>query len=116
MAWTDATLNLAANAIAGAGTWISAHTGDPGTTGANEVTGGSYARQQTTWGTASAGDRAGTQVSISIPGGTTVTYWGVWSASTAGTFCGGFQLSASETFGAAGSLNHTPTIDVDPPA
>lgn len=105
-------LNAAVNGIAGAGTYISAHTGDPSTGGSNEVAGGSYARQQTTWGSASSGVRAGSQVSIPIPAATTVKWWGIWSASTAGTFLGGFQLSADEVFGAAGTLNHTPTLTV----
>lgn len=114
MAFTDATLNAAVDAIAARGDWISAHTGDPSTTGANEVTGGGYARQQTTWGAAAGGDRAGSQVAISIPAATTVTHWGIWSAAAAGTFVGGFPLDAEEAFGSAGTLNHTPTLDVDP--
>lgn len=102
--------NAAVNGIAAAGTYISAHTADPSTTGTNEVSGGSYARQQTTWAAASAGSRAGSQVSVPIPAATSVTHWGIWSASTAGTFLGGFALGATETFGAAGTLNHTPTL------
>lgn len=108
--YTDATKNAAVNAIAGLGVYISAHTADPGTTGTSEVAGGSYARQATTWGAASAGVRAGSQISASIPAGTTITHWGIWSASTAGTFVGGFALSASEVFGSAGTWQHTPTI------
>ena len=110
MGYNSNGLNAAVNGVAGAGTYISAHTADPGTTGTSEVTGGSYARQQTTWGAASAGSRVGSQVSIPIPASTTVAYWGIWSAVSAGTFLGGFALSANEVFGAAGTLNHTPTI------
>jgi hypothetical protein len=113
MPFVTATLNIAVDAIAGAGAYISAHTGDPSTTGANEVAGGSYARQQTTWGTASGGERVGSQVSIPIPAGTTVTHWGIWSAASSGTFRGGFALGASEAFGSAGTLQHTPTLDVN---
>lgn len=101
------------DAIAADADRISAHTTDPGTTGTNEVVGGSYARQQTTWGAASSGDRIGSQVVIPIPAGTTVTYWGLWTAG--GTFRGGFALpGGGETFTNAGTLNHTPTLDVDP--
>lgn len=114
MAYSDAALNVMANALAGAATYISAHTADPGTTGTSEVSGGSYARQATTWGSASSGDRVGSQVTIPIPASTTVTHWGIWSAGSGGTFYGGFALSASETFGSAGNLLHTPTLDVDP--
>lgn len=110
MGYNSNGLNAAVNGVAGAGTYISAHTADPGTTGTSEVTGGSYARQQTTWGAASAGSRVGSQVSIPIPASTTVAYWGIWSAVSAGTFLGGFALAANEVFGAAGTLNHTPTI------
>lgn len=113
MAFTDASLNAAIDAVKALGTWISAHTGDPSTTGANEVAGGTYAREQTTWGAAAAGDTTGSQVSIDIPAGTTVTYWGFWSASSGGTFRGGFELDTPEGFGAAGVLNVTPTLDAD---
>ena len=104
--------NAAVDGIAAAGAYISAHTADPGSTGTSEVSGGSYARQQTTWGAASAGSRAGSQVSIPIPASTTVAYWGIWSAASGGTFLGGWALSASEVFGSAGTLQHTPTITV----
>jgi len=108
-------LNAAANGIAAAGAYISAHTADPGSTGTSEVAGGSpaYARKQTTWGTAANGERVGSQVAIDVPAGTSVTYWGIWSAATSGTFLGGFPLGATETFGAQGVLNHTPTIDAN---
>jgi hypothetical protein len=110
MGLSTAGLNAGVNGVAGAGAYISAHTGNPSTNGANEVSGGSYARQQTTWGSASNGSRVGSQVHIPVPSGTTVTYWGLWSASTSGTFLGAWQLSASESFGADGTLDHTPTL------
>lgn len=113
MPFTDSALNDAVNGVASAATWISAHTADPSTTGANEVAGGSYARQQTTWGSASSGDRVGSQVAIPIPAATSVTHWGLWSALSGGTFKGGFALGATEVFGSAGTLNHTPTLDAD---
>lgn len=112
MSYNSNGLNAAVNGIAAAGTYISAHTADPSTGGANEVAGGSYARQQTTWGSASSGVRVGSQVSVPIPAATSVTHWGIWSASTSGTFLGGFALGATEAFGAAGTLNHTPTLTV----
>lgn len=108
--YTDATKNAAVNAIAALGVYISAHTADPGTTGTSEVSGGSYARQATTWGTAAAGVRAGTQISASIPAGTTITHQGVWSAVSAGTFIGSVALTSPEVFGSAGTWQHTPTI------
>jgi hypothetical protein len=113
MPFVVSALNDAVNGIAGAGTWISAHTADPSTTGANEVAGGTYARQQTTWAAAANGERVGSQVAIPIPAGAAVTHWGIWSLATGGVFKGGFALGATETFGAAGTLNHTPTLDVN---
>jgi hypothetical protein len=105
-------LTVKVNALASAATWISAHTADPGTTGTSEVTGGSYARQQTTWGAASGSGpvtRAGTQVTIPIPSGTTVTHFGLFTAVTGGTF-EGFVDSADEVFGSGGNLLVTPTL------
>lgn len=107
---STAGLNAGVNGLAGAGTYISAHTGNPSTSGANEVIGGSYARQATVWAAASNGSRTGSQVHIPIPAGTAVTWWGHWSAVTAGTFLGAYQLSGTESFGADGTLDHTPTL------
>lgn len=114
MAYSDTALNAAINAVASAATYISAHTGSPGVNGANEVAGGSYARVQTTWGSASGGDRVGSQVAITIPASTTVSHFGIWTASSAGTFYAGEALTGgSEAFTSAGVLNLTPTIDAD---
>lgn len=102
-------LNAGVDGIAAAGTWIAVHTADPaGTAGASQH----GTRSQTTWGTAAAGSRAGSQVTISISAGTTITHWSVNSASTAGTMLYSAALGASETFGSAGTLQHTPTISV----
>lgn len=75
-------------------THISLHNGDPSTTGANELTGGAYARKAVTWGTAAAGLRANitTALDFDVPAGTTVFHFGYWSASSAGTFYGYFPV------------------------
>jgi hypothetical protein len=112
MAFNSNGLNAAVNGIASAGDRISAHTADPGSGGTSEVAGGSYARQTTVWAAASGGERVGSSVAIPIPAGTSVTHWGVWSSG--GTFLGGFALGATEVFGSAGTLNHTPTLDANP--
>lgn len=67
--------------------FLSLHTGDPGTTGASEVSGGSpaYARKAITWGSASNGVITGT-VTFDVPAGTTITWVGVWSLVTGGNF------------------------------
>lgn len=105
--YSTAGLNAAVDGIAAAGTWIQFHTAEPGAAGTTGVTG---SRAQTTWAAASGGARVGSQVSVAIGAGVAVTHWSIWSASSAGTFIGGFALGASEIFGAAGNMLHTPTI------
>ena len=111
MAFTNATKETSALAVTGSGSWISLHTADPGTTGTSEVTGGTpaYARKQTTWtGGSSDGSVAGSAVVFDVPAGT-YTHVGVWTASTAGTFVGGFALSSS-----TGALPGQATVTVTP--
>ena len=59
---------------------LSLHTAFPGQTGANEVTGGSYARQTVTFGAASAGTRSmSAAANVPVPA-VTVAWVGVWNA------------------------------------
>lgn len=115
MAFTNDTKEAAALAVTARGNWISLHTADPGVTGASEATGGTpaYARKQTAWaGGASDGVVAGSAVSFDVPAGT-YTHIGVWSASTAGTFVGGFALSSSTgALPGQAVVNVTPTVSV----
>lgn len=110
----NATLETAATAVTGLGGWISLHTASPGTTGASETSGGSpaYARKQTTW-TAGSSDGVvnGSQVTIDAAAGT-YTHFGVWTASTAGTFVCGGALSSSAVLGAQGQVLVTPSVTV----
>lgn len=110
MGYTNTSKNTALDAIGAAATFISMHTGDPGSTGTAEVAGGAYARVATTWGSASAASKAGSQVTVNIPASTTITFWGLWTAGSGGTFHYGGALSASETFGGAGTYLFTPTL------
>ena len=112
MGTPNATKEAAALAITALGDRISAHTGDPGTTGANEATGGSpaYARKQTTWtGGSSDGSVPGSQIEWDVPAGT-YSHFGVWSAG--GTFIIGYAMSSPATFVSQGKLQFTPTVDV----
>lgn len=109
MPYTNTGLNAAVDGIAGSGTWIAVHTADPGGTAGASQHG---TRSQTTWAAASGGSRAGSQVSISVSAGTTITYWSINTASTGGSMVWYGALAASETFGSAGTLQHTPTIQV----
>ncbi len=109
MALSDNAKNAMLDHLASLAVWVSAHTASGGTTGANEVTGGSpaYARKAITWAAASGGalDSSSTPV-LDIPGGTTITHIGLFSASTAGTWYGEADI-VDEAFGAQGTY----TID-----
>lgn len=98
-------LNRAYNAVAGTVTHMSLHTGDPGSTGASEVTGGSYARVAQSYGapTSGAGDLAAPAV-FDVPEGTTVTHWGAWDNTT---FLFGESLEQSQSFATAGTYTLT---------
>ena len=91
--------------------YLSLHTATPGTTGASEVTGGSYARQAITFGSAAAGSKASSGASASqsftsMPaeaGGT--PYFGVWTLASGGTYLGG-----GSTSGLSGSISAGSTV------
>lgn len=92
MPLTDAGRNLALDGLAGGATFASLHTGDPSTTGANEVTGGSpaYARKSITYAASASGQKSNSAaITFDVPA-STVAYVGLWSAVTAGTFYGYF--------------------------
>jgi hypothetical protein len=85
--------------------YVSLHTADPTTTGGSEVTGGTYARVAVTWNAASGGSVTNSSaLSINLPATTTAAYFGIWSASTAGTYYIGGALSPSVTTGASAGV------------
>ena len=94
---SSTTQNAALDAMLVAATtyWLSIHSADPGTTGTSEVTTGTgtNARQQITFGSASAGSKAsaGSHASQSFSGVTLAGngYIGIWTAQTAGTYLWG---------------------------
>lgn len=90
MPWSDNGRNALCDGVASVAGFLSLHSGDPSTTGANELTGGSpaYARKAVTWAAASGGQRSNSAaITFDVPA-TTVTHVGFWSAVTAGTFYG----------------------------
>lgn len=96
--------------LGGASTvYVSLHTGDPGTTGTAEASGGSpaYARKQSTWTSGTGGVLTGSQVTIDVPAGT-YTYAGLWTASTSGTFIDKVAIT-STTLGSQGQILVTPS-------
>lgn len=107
------THQVASNAIAALGDYISLHTADAGTTGASEATGGGYARVQTTWTAGSTGTNTGSVVNISCAAGT-YTQGGIWSASTSGTFVGSAAFGGGNVVvsGTGASISVTPSVTV----
>lgn len=92
--------------------YLSLHTATPGTTGANEVTGGSYARQAITFGSPSSGSQAssGVDASQSFTGmpseGSGTPFFGIWTLATSGTYIGG-----GTTSGLSGAISSGATIN-----
>jgi hypothetical protein len=106
MPLTDATLNSLGTSLAALCTHASLHTADPGTTGANESSAG---RQAVAFNVDADGDLTLT-VTENFTGGAAsgaCTHVGLWSASSGGTFRGGFALTGDQTFNAAGEYNLT---------
>lgn len=91
--------------------YVSAHTGNPGATGASEVSNGSYARVQNDPGNANWTDEtpAGqtkNAVDIVFPTSwaATVTYAGLWDASSGGNYLGRAQLTTPKSVTSADTL------------
>lgn len=98
--------NLMLDGFGASALYVSLHTADPGTSGTSEVTGGSpaYARKSAGWAAASAGSKSnGSSIGFDVPGSTTITHAGYWSASTGGTFYGSRALDAAQTFATQGT-------------
>ncbi|WP_068059426.1 phage tail fiber protein [Nocardia xishanensis] len=89
--------------------YVSLHTADPSTTGANEATGGGYARVQGTWSSGSGGALSMAELTFTAPAGT-YTHVGLWSASSSGTFYDKAALSPNITLGSAGTIKVTPSF------
>lgn len=99
MPLTSAALNIAADAVGD----VISHIGLVNGSG-TELTGGSYARQAVTWTAADDGDIAPTaDISIPVPGSTTVGGWRAYSAASDGTDYGGGDFDP-ETFANAGTF------------
>lgn len=104
VAHANAQLALVTDAAA----YISLHTGDPGTTGASEVSGGSYARvvvnadggASPDWDTPASAAASHTGAITFAEGGgdAAVTHFGLWTAITGGTFIRGGALDTGFTY------------------
>jgi len=103
----DAYKNLAGSAQV----WVSLHTGDPGTTGTSEASGGGYARVQGTWTSGTGGALTMGELTFTAPAGA-YSYVGLWSASSSGTFYDKASLSPTITLGGTGPIKVTPAFAV----
>lgn len=100
----DAGKNLMLDGFAGGVTFVSLHTADPSTGGTSEVSASPYTRESVSWSSAASGSlTTGSAVVFDVPGSTTITHLGYWSASTSGTFYGSRALDTSQTFATAGT-------------
>lgn len=95
---TGANAAIAGVLVPGTTYYLSAHSASPGTTGANELSGGGYARQAVVFTAASGGAESNT-AALTVPnaGSTAVTHFGVYTAVTAGSFLVGAPLASSVT-------------------
>lgn len=97
-------LNLMLTGFTGSATYVSLHTADPSTGGTSEVSGGSYTRESSAWGSPADGTVTNdTAIVFDVPADTTITHLGYWSASTSGTFYGSRALDTSQTYATAGT-------------
>lgn len=93
--------------------YVSLHTASPGDSGANEVSGGSYARVACSWASASGASRAASnQPAVNVPAGTTITHVGYWTASSGGTFLGYDDVTAAAFTNAGVYTVNTATLSL----
>jgi hypothetical protein len=102
---------IVANGYTAAALYGSLHSADPGTSGANEITGGSpaYARKSLSWSAGSTGT-ATASATFDVASGVTPAWTGIWSAVTAGTFRDKADIT-DQAFASQGTLtvNYTYT-------
>lgn len=115
MALTVGTRNAMLDSLNTLVATVSLHTSDPGATGAGEVTGGSpaYTREAAPWVPASGGNKTTSgAITFDVPGGTTVSHFGLWSGDATPVFRGGGALSSVESFTGQGTYT-IPAGDLD---
>lgn len=105
--FSNAIANSMADVVGTSATHMSLHSGNPGITGASELSGDGYAREAISL--ASAADQA-VENDASLAFGPAVlewdeaTYFGLWDAGTAGNFIAGGLLNDPVTVPALGDL------------
>ena len=106
MAFNDAALNTAGDALASAFPWISLHTEGTVADSTNESTAGRVAAN---WSSATDGGNI-EATNLEFTGGTSegpVVRVGYWSAQTDGSYGGGSTLTGDQAFNAAGEYTVT---------
>jgi hypothetical protein len=110
MPFTNSGKHIMLDALAAVIDEVSLHSASPSTTGANELSGGSYARKSASWAASASGEKAlSSQIVFDVPAGATVAYVGFWDGAT---FVGSAQVT-SETFGGAGTYTLTTGTKLD---
>lgn len=101
--------DLAAAAVANAITHLSLHSANPGVDGTSELTGSGYARQPVTWGAASDGEVAATNLPLLFTGAASAPspFFGGWTSATGGTFVDGGALQGDVSLNAEGKYEVT---------
>lgn len=76
-------------------THASLHSADPGSTGANEISGGSpaYARKPLTWSVGTVDGVVTATAVFDVPAGQAVTHGALWTALTGGTYLDKVSIS-----------------------
>jgi len=101
-------------AVSSGATYVAAHTADPGTTGAGEVAGGSYARVQAippSAGPSSIGAATFPAAVLVIPAGNTVRYWARYTTASGGApYDSGAMPGAGVVFDTSGTLTINLTV------
>lgn len=103
------------DALVARGAWVGVFTGDGGTTGANEATGASYARKQSTFPTGSMSGglwvRTGSQVQVPVEAGD-YEQAGLFSAETSGNFVASdnFAGGTVSVAGVGATIDIIPTV------
>lgn len=107
MPLTDTTLQMMGTYLTTIGTHLTLHSGDPGTTGANLVP--TTARIAASWSVDADGDLtlSAQAAFVGAAANAPVSWVGIWSALTVGTFRGGFPLTGDTTANALGEYNVT---------
>jgi hypothetical protein len=93
--------------------FLSLHTADPGNTGASEYTTYTGTRPAIAFNVAASQSCGNTsQIDFAAMGATTITYVGLWTATSAGTFKGGGALSVSKTTASGDTLRFVASTGV----